>query len=279
MAGQGPAWELVRTAAHRSGVSIVPLEELNDADRVRAVIEAVWGEQDLPREMLRAFQHAGSVLFGAEANGELVGFVMGFAGLADGLHVHSHMLAAVPGWQDRGIGYVLKLAQRAECLDRGIDEVRWTFDPLVARNARFNLVKLGAEAFRLLPDFYGEMSDRLNRGDRSDRFDVRWRLSSDRVEQALRGTLDRVVPGESVLEAVGETATDDSEPKLTGVSPAPGARVAIPADHQGIKARDPALARRWREASAEAFRVCFDEGLVATWFDRDAGYVFAEPSR
>ena len=75
-------------------------------------------------------------------------------------------LAAVPGWQDRGVGRALKLAQRAHCLDVGIEEVRWTFDPMVARNARFNLVKLGAEATRLLPDFYGEMTDRLNRDDR-----------------------------------------------------------------------------------------------------------------
>ena len=256
-------------------MSIVPLDKLSDADRIRGVIESVWGEQILPREMVKAFQHAGSVLYGAESNGELVGFVLGFAGLADGLHVHSHMLASVPGRQDIGVGFALKLAQRAHCLDLGVEEVRWTFDPLVARNGRFNLVKLGAVAFRLLPDFYGAMSDRLNRGDRSDRFEVRWSLSSDRVERALRGEARPPVSGQAILAAEGETTA--SRPRWTGAPPEPGATVAIPPDQHALKAGDPLLAGRWRDDAAEAFRRCFDRGLVASWFDRSAGYVFVWP--
>jgi len=252
-------------------VSIQPLERLEDAERIRGVISAVWGEQVVPREIIRAFQHAGSILFGAESpQGQLVGFVLGFAGLADGWHVHSHMLAAVPGWQDRGVGRALKLAQRAKCLDLGIDEVRWTFDPMVARNARFNLVKLGAEAVRLLPDFYGEMTDRLNRGDRSDRFEVRWRLSSARVERALADEAKAPALGGPFL------VETDGRPHRTG-EPAPGATVAIPADHHALKAADPSAARRWREETTDAFTRCFGRGLVATWFDRDGGYVF-EPA-
>ena len=69
--------------------------------------------------------------------------------------------------------------------DAGIQEVRWTYDPLLARNARFNLGRLGAVAVGLLPAFYGQMTDRLNRGDRSDRFEVRWLLGSDRVLRAV----------------------------------------------------------------------------------------------
>src|SRR5205823_7392831 len=105
---------------------------------------------------------AGSGLLGARDGGALVGFVAGFLGVQEGLHAHSHMLGVVQDAQSRGVGYALKLAQRAACLDAGIDEVRWTYDPLVARNARFNLVKLGAVATRFLPGFYGEMTDRLN---------------------------------------------------------------------------------------------------------------------
>ena len=274
MLGEGPAWDVVRTAARRAEVKVVPLERLEDGDRVRSVIDAVWGEQVLPRELVKAFQHAGSILYGAEAEDRLVGFVMGFAGLADGLHVHSHMLASLPGWEDRGVGYSLKLAQRAACLDHGIAEARWTFDPLVARNARFNLVKLGAVAFRMHSNFYGEMADRLNRGDRSDRFEVRWRLDSERVEHAVAGTVTAPPEGGAVLEAVG----DPPEPKPTGLAPVPGITVAVPRDHLALKGAHPELAGRWRDASAEMFRVCFDAGLQATWFDRDRGYVFTEPA-
>src|SRR5436309_1760082 len=117
MEARSPAWDLATAAAARSGVTIVRLIELEDADRVRRVIDRVWGAQVLPRELLRAFQHAGCVLLGGVAGSELVGFVLGFPGLEGGLHLHSHMLAVLPGHESRGIGFALKLAQRAASLD------------------------------------------------------------------------------------------------------------------------------------------------------------------
>ena len=116
-------------------------------------------------------QHAGCVLIGAADEGEedLVGFVLGFGGFSEGPHLHSHMLATLPERQSGGVGYALKLAQRAAALEAGLDEIRWTYDPLLARNAWFNLMKLGAAGKAFLPDFYGEMTDLLNAGDRSGR--------------------------------------------------------------------------------------------------------------
>src|SRR5436309_10070841 len=108
-------WDLAHRAAESAGVSIVPLTQLEEAEGVARVIEAVWGEQGLPRELIRAFQHAGTVLLGAREDRDLIGFVLGFYGMADGLHLHSHMLATLPEWRDRGVGFALKLAQRAEC--------------------------------------------------------------------------------------------------------------------------------------------------------------------
>jgi predicted GNAT superfamily acetyltransferase len=271
------SWDLAHRAAESAGVSIVPLISLEDAEGVGRVIDAVWGAQGLPRELIRAFQHAGSVLLGARADGDLVGFVLGFYGMAERLHLHSHMLATVPEWRDRGVGYALKVAQRAECLDHGVEEVRWTFDPLVARNARFNLVKLGAVGTRLLPGFYGEMGDKLNRGDRSDRFDVRWSLRSDRVERVLVRSAEDPAAGPLLLEAVGDP--DAPEPKDTGMKPGPGAAVAIPPDHLALRMADPELGRRWRDACAAASRRCFEQGLVATWFSRDSTYLFEPPEQ
>ncbi len=259
-------------AAEAAGVSVRPLRELGDADRVSSLIGLVWGDQTLPRELIRAFQHAGTVLLGAERGDELVGFVFGFLGFEQGLHLHSHMLAVVPEHRSRGTGYALKLAQRAACLDLGIEEVRWTFDPLVARNARINLVKLGAVATRFLPGFYGEMRDQLNRGDLSDRFEVRWRLESKRVEAAVRGEATEPATGARLLEATGDP--DASRPSETGLRPSPGALVQIPTDHLAIRRSDSDLGRVWREASGRAFAGCFSAGLVATWLTEDGSYVF-----
>ena len=275
MTGSSAAWALARAAADRAGVSLVALERLEDARAITGVVEAVWGGDVLPSELIRAFQHAGSVLYGARAGHRCVGFVLGFAGLSEGLHLHSHMLAVVPEWQDRGVGYALKLAQRAACLDHGIAEVRWTYDPLVARNARFNLVKLGAVGTAYLPGFYGPMRDRLNRGDRSDRFEVRWPLHSARVGRALADGLSPPREGPVLLEVEGEP--DRPRPRATGEGPEPGARVAVPPDYHALKAADPPLARRWRECAAEVFRSCFGAGLVARWISRQGVYVFDRP--
>jgi predicted GNAT superfamily acetyltransferase len=266
-------WQLAERVAGEAGIRILEPDALEGAGSVSRLIMETWGAQDLPRELLRAFIHAGVLLYGAEApGGEMAGFVFGFAGFAEGLHVHSHMLAVLPPWRSRGVGLALKLAQRAGALDLGIEDVRWTFDPLIARNARFNLTRLGCVATAFHRAFYGDMQDKLNRGDRSDRFEVRWHLRSERVERMLAGEAEEPPAGEFVLEAVGDP--DAPRPKETGTAPEPGARVAVPRDYFGLRQRDPSLGREWRNRTAEAFEVCFAQGLVPTWCTNEPAYVF-----
>lgn len=268
-----PAWGIARAAAGAAGVSLVPMEDMADAVRLAGVVVRVWGEDELRPSLARALQHAGCGVFGAvDPGGDLVGFVLGFLGWEDGLHLHSHMLAVLPECQGKGIGFALKLAQRAACLDAGVEEVRWTFDPLVPRNGWFNLVKLGTAATAFYPAFYGEMSDRINRGDRSDRFEVRWRLGSDRVERAVSG---RAIEPEAGPVLLARSSGDDApRPRETGAEPGPGAVVEVPPDHAALRSRDPGLGREWREASARAFEACFAAGLAGVWIDRAGRYVF-----
>jgi predicted GNAT superfamily acetyltransferase len=271
--GAGRAWDAAHGAAASAGVSLSALTSIRDAVRVHELVSAVWGEEELRPSLAQAFQHAGCGVYGAaDAYGGLVGFVLGFLGWNDGIHMHSHMLAVLPEWQSRGVGYALKLAQRAACLEAGVDEARWTYDPLVARNAWFNLVKLGTVGTAFFPGFYGEMTDRINRGDRSDRFEVRWRLASERVGRAVSGNAERPPAGPLLLAIIGDG--DAPRPKETGAEPEPGAVVEVPLDHASLRARDPALGRDWREASARVFGSCFDAGLAAAWIDREGRYVF-----
>jgi predicted GNAT superfamily acetyltransferase len=267
------AWEAAHGAAALAGVSLSVMTSTSDAVRVHELVSRVWGEEELRPSLARAFQHAGCGVYGAaDAGGGLVGFVLGFLGWNDGIHMHSHMLAVLPEWQSRGVGYALKLAQRAACLEAGVEEARWTYDPLVARNGWFNLVKLGTVGTAFFPGFYGEMTDRINRGDRSDRFEVRWRLDSERVGRAVSGKAQQPPPGPLLLSSSGDG--DAPRPKETGAEPEPGAVVEVPLDHASLRARDPALGRNWREASARVFEACFDAGLAAAWIDRQGRYVF-----
>jgi predicted GNAT superfamily acetyltransferase len=285
----GDAWDLADTAAERAGVGIEPLTTLADVDAVNEVIAHTWGGQVMHREVVRAFQHAGCVLYGARPKGApaaspLVGFVFGFLGFQGGMHCHSHMLAVVGDRRAGGVGFALKLAQRAACLEIGVEEVRWTFDPMIRQNAWLNLMKLRAVGTAFFPHFYGDMGDALNRGERSDRFEVRWSLADDRVrvgiERAVGGGAPEVPPANldratALLRVDGEPARP--RPVTTGARPDPSATVAtvaIPRDHLALRAADRALAARWRDAAADAFGCCFDAGLVATAITPDGRYVF-----
>lgn len=262
------AWALAHRAAAAAGVELRPLRSVEDGDAIIRVMVATWGDfQTVPREVIRALAESGNVPYGAFADQELVGYVLGWAGVdpVEGLHLHSHQLAALPDRRHRGIGYALKLAQRAQALDQGISIARWTFDPIVARNAYFNLHKLDAVADRFERNFYGEMTDELNRGERSDRFVVRWELSR---EPGARRT-DGVHP--SVLNEGGGFAGLPSGAE-------DGVFVHVPTDHVELRRRDPDLAARWRDGLAAAIEASLAAGLVAVDFVRrepESAYVMA----
>ena len=272
--GATDAWAAATRAADAAGVRLGPLTALDDCDRVNRVVEAVWGAQELQRELVRAMQLAGCVLIGATADDsdDLVGFVWGFAGWSDGPHLHSHMLATVPALQSRGVGFALKLAQRAAALDAGLDEIRWTYDPLLARNAWFNLMKLGAAGAAFLPEFYGEMTDQLNAGDRSDRFEVRWVPAVGPGDRGGRGVAGPRARGWGAAAGGGRRPREsrphrdrpDARPRFHGVDsrrlPAPSA--ARPGARGALARRDGARvsvvlrrrARRGRRVAHGVYR-------------------------
>jgi predicted GNAT superfamily acetyltransferase len=259
----GSAWALANDAAAAAGVDLRPLTSLDDADALQRVMAATWGEA-IPRETIKALSGSGNVPWGAWDDDELIGYVLGWAAISsgDGLHEHSHMLATLPDRRHAGVGYALKLAQRASCLDRGIHLVRWTFDPLVARNAHLNVNKLGATCDRFHRDYYGRMPDTINAGDRSDRLVVRWPLdampSAPAVPEGARvilrstGSVDAPVP-----EVVGDPHRDEV------------VAVQIPRDHAALRSADPALGSAWRAAVGAILETCLAAGLVVGAFDPD----------
>jgi predicted GNAT superfamily acetyltransferase len=242
------AWDLAHEAAATAGVSLRPADSLEACAEVLDVVRQTWGASDLmPPEMVLALGESGNVPYAAYGDAGIVGFVLGWAGVdsVDGLHVHSHMLAALPDRGHRGVGYALKLAQRAHCLAQDIHLIRWTFDPMLARNAWLNIGKLGALADRFRRNFYGEMSDDLNAGERSDRLVVRWDLDRE--------------PGPRSL--------NPNAPMMT-----------IPSDYPALRASDPDRAQVERDRVAAELEARFAEGLVVAGFQRaKAAYAFADP--
>ena len=229
---------------------------LHDADELRGaqrVLQAVWGAtaQALPSfELLRALSHAGNPVLGAVVDDEVVGACIGFLAPAGGMHLHSHITGVLPSDQHAGIGFGLKVAQRDWCLEHGIDAVRWTFDPMLARNAHLNIRKLGATSRHLLPDFYGPMSDELNAGDASDRLDVHWAVRSPRVEAALAG------------RPLGADSSDVRS-------------VAVPDDYLALRRDDPDTAADARRTVRDELSAALADGFEVVDFARGDGYVLA----
>jgi predicted GNAT superfamily acetyltransferase len=203
-----------------------------------------------------------------------VGTQVAFLGRTDGdLALHSHVTGVLPGRQHAGIGFALKLAQRSWALDHGIETVTWTFDPLIARNAHFNLRKLGARAERFFRDFYGDMPDAINAGERSDRLEIVWRLLDPRAQAAARGAATPV-PDESAQPLL---ESEEGRPVLREAS-GPQLLIHVPSDYTTLRKRDPRLADDWREAVAGAFERAFKGGLLAVDFRReDSSYLLDRP--
>jgi len=255
---------------------IKELSELEDLRLLAELFAVVWGrpgEPPMSSDTLRALAHSGNYLSGAFSDGRLIGGLVGWLGgdPREELHMHSHILGVLPDSEARGLGFDLKQHQRRWCLDRGVKLMEWTTDPLVRRNAYFNLTKLGAEAPRYLVDFYGEMRDGINAGDESDRLLIRWRLDSRKAEAAASG--EAVEPDIAVSRGAPIlSAGPGGEP----VPAASSSRVLLcetPADIVGMRRADPALARRWRVAVRKALGGALDDRYAITGATRGGWYV------
>lgn len=258
---------------------ITELKELDDLRALERLFADVWerpGEPPIASDVLKALALSDNYVVGAHVDGRLVGGLVGwFGGLPpDHLHLHSHILGVVAESQARGLGFELKQHQRAWCLERGVKEIEWTFDPLVRRNAYFNLNKLGAEAHRYLVNVYGEMTDGLNAGEESDRLLISWRLDSQQAADAAAGRPGEPVPADAkgatddVLLAVGQ----DSEP-VAGSSSARIVICQVPDDIVGLRRSDPERARAWRLAVRKTLVDAFDAGYRITGVTRTGWYV------
>ena len=252
-------------------VIIRPLRSRDDCEAGVRLQRDIWGRDFadvVPATILQVSQRVGAVASGAFApDGRLVGFVFGISGVRGGVAAHwSDMLAVRPEARGRGLGRRLKLHQRRQLLADGVERVYWSFDPLVARNARLNLLNLGAVAVEYVPDMYGDTGSTLHRGLATDRLIVEWRLRDPAVERILDGD-PAAVPAAARTAPVVTAPPDGVEPAR--LPRAPWLRVELPADIEYLKAAAPEEARRWQQHLRRVFGDRLDDPGIAG-LDRDA---------
>ena len=215
-----------------------------DCEAAGTLFDRVWGMSAMvPTETIIATLHAGGHASLAEVDGAIVGATWGFLARHEGrLGLHSHVTGVLATYASAGVGLALKHHQWQWASKQGLDFVTWTFDPLVRRNAYFNLVKLGAVVTEYHEDFYGVINDGLNRGERTDRVFVMWPV------------VDRQAPPDGTVVPTAEWT------------------VATPPDIETLRRTDPQAAQVWRDRQRADFRKVFDGSWRIAGLTSDGSY-------
>ena len=231
-----------------TGIVIRALQEVGEMSIGVDLQRRVWGYAEIdtvPDQIFIVARESGGQVLGAFHEDKAIGFALAFAGVHGGrIHLHSHMVAVLPEYQDRGVGRMLKLAQRDDAISRGIDLIEWTFDPLQLKNAYFNLMRLGAIVRRYIPNFYGRTSSPLHGGLPTDRLVAEWRVRSARVQELLDGKIPKAGPDR--------------------------VRIRIPAGIRQITSSNPAEAERIQTGVRSQFEQHIAERHAAVGFEFDA---------
>jgi predicted GNAT superfamily acetyltransferase len=231
-----------------SEITIRPLVTVDEQSMGRAVFDHTWAMDvgtEITPNLLQAMVHSGAYLSGAFIKDKCVGAAFAFPATTGGLHLHSHMTAVLDRYRDRGIGYLLKIDQWHWAKKNNYQEITWTFDPLVRRNAKLNLLKLGADISSYYPNFYGDMPDALNAGDESDRLMASWKI-------------------------VGEAPVSKEE--ISNAQPS-DILIKIPEDIVAIREKDLAENLKWRHQVRDQFIDAFAKGGQVIGFSANSEYV------
>lgn len=225
--------------------NLVTIMQQNDA---RSIFDKTWAMTsgtEITPNLLQAMVHSGSYLSGAFIDNKIVGAAFAFPATNGGLHLHSHMTAVLPEFRDQGVGYALKIDQWSWAKKKNYSYLSWTFDPLVRRNAKLNIAKLGVDISAYHPNFYGDMPDALNAGDESDRLMVFWRTDKDAPR--ARELITNPEPGDVLIE--------------------------IPEDIVAIRTKNQSESMKWRRQVREEFLAAFEKNGRVIGFSANNEYV------
>jgi predicted GNAT superfamily acetyltransferase len=257
------------------------LATVEEQDFARQIFDEVWPTDEgtqITSNLLQAMVHNGTYVSGVFANGEVVAAAFAFPGTDSKkhLHLHSHMAAVKEKYRNRNIGSALKWHQRAWALENGYETITWTFDPLVRRNARLNLVKLGVQVFDYFSDFYGDLPDALNAGDPTDRVIAKWSLLSDRVIEAARN-----LNLEISLDAIPVALANVYEEPVQHEVPASAEKVAVylPKDIIELRSADGDSALAWRLALRAELEPRLNAGWHIAGLTKEGAYVVSKEAK
>jgi len=247
------------------------LTENPDLEAAGLLETVIWGWEAQfasPTNVMRVTALKGGLVLCAYDGDSMIGMSWAFPVRTDGKWVlWSHVAGVIPEYRGRRIGAGIKFAQRDWALANGYDQIRWTFDPMQAGNAHFNLRMLGATVAKISENMYGIYDDALNPGLPTDRFEAVWALDDPRVTAIVAGD----VPPVSDMPTVTLLEYADNDLKRAALTMTAPARLEIPAQFLRLGRENPTLARAWQTALLETLTEAFAAGFAAVDFIREDG--------
>ena len=250
-------------------IDVRPLRSMAECQAAAELQREVWGTDYtdvVPATFLHVLDYVGGLAAGAfDESGELLGFVFGVSGVREHELVHwSHMLGVRAAARNLGLGRRLKEYQRDTMRAIGVKRILWTFDPLMSKNAYFNLVRLGARVVDYVTDMYGTTSSPLHLGMPTDRLIVCLDTASPPLEP--RTPLAGSPPVLTAFPQLNDLTLSRSSPP----PPPEHALIEIPADILELLAMSPNAARTWRLAVRDYFLWALSQGFAVVGVQRDA---------
>jgi predicted GNAT superfamily acetyltransferase len=229
----------------------ITIEELDGCVRLQREVFGLPELEISPRRHLIVSRQAGGWTLGAFVADRLVGFVHHLAAVrGKEIFGYSHMMAVAADYQNKGVGASLKWSQRARALEEGRAFIKWTWDPMQARNAHFNLNRLGVTVSNYAENFYGTdyatmpvLPETELPGIDSDRLFAQWDLKSKRVANIANG----------------------SEATVTAK---PARAISIPPDWPTLLKATPQVAKQEQLRVRREFQEAFGSGLICAGFER-----------
>ncbi|MHA2028680.1 MAG: GNAT family N-acetyltransferase [Candidatus Kariarchaeaceae archaeon] len=207
---------------------------------------------------MKAVSSFGTVLIAVDSKDKVIGFIYGFPYFPD--KHYSHMMATLPEWQGKGVGFAMKKVHREIALqsETQINSIVWTVDPLLTNNSYLNFAKLGGVCSTYYPNYYGDPEEvGIYKGIPTDRFLLEWHIRTDKVQRRMNNyKLDRI-DRETLLERspVINKIVDDRFQALDDSVFANSFSVEVPGDYQDLKNKSLEIAIDWR---MEFRRICQD---------------------
>ncbi|MFE4196060.1 GNAT family N-acetyltransferase [Paenarthrobacter sp. NPDC056912] len=270
------AHQLAEAAAASAGVTVRTISAPDELTDAYELYKETWrpdaSNQSMTLGILRVLAKTGNYVSGAFVGSRLVGMSVGFCGQPDQRSLHSHITGVSSSMQGRKVGQAIKLHQRAWALESSMHTITWTVDPLVRRNAFFNIVKLGAVPTEYLPNFYGQMDDAINGSDASDRLLITWDLDSEIVGSVSPGSSEHERPLPEATELIVTDA--NNHPHGSAAPQSAVVAVATPDDIESLRRTHPEAARAWRSVVRDCFMSEFAAGSRVVGFDARGSYIF-----